>query len=144
MIQERLSNVHPVFWGSQWGRFCKDTQEQLSESIRYSINPKNKWFLQKGNPIQNSKKANCAFNVIHIHSWFQVATNFSVLEIASGFSFSASPSMLYTCSRRSWTLFSVFLAMNLKFFSLSWNDNSLQTSEWPVSVPTSTNTRGSL
>ena len=115
-----------------------------SESIRYSINPKNKWFLQKGNPIQNSKKANSAFNGIHINSWFQVDTNFSVLEIASGFSFSPSPSMLYTCSRRSWTLFSVFLAMNLKFFSLSWNDNSLQTSEWPVSVPTSTSTRGSL
>ena len=120
MIQERPSNVHPVFWGSQWGKFCKDTQEQLSESIRHSINPKNKPFLQKGNPIQNSKKSNNAFNVIHIHSWFQVDTNVSVLEIASGFSFSASPSMLYTCSRRSWTFFSMFLARNLKkFFSLS-------------------------
>ena len=56
--------MHPVFWEAQWGKFCQNSQEGLSKAFRDSINPKNKLFLQDGNPIQNSKKANRAFDAI--------------------------------------------------------------------------------
>ena len=44
--------------------FAKIVKKDFPKAFRDSINPKNKLFLQDGNPIQNSKKANRALDAI--------------------------------------------------------------------------------
>ena len=44
--------------------FAKIVKKDFPKAFRDSINPKNKLFLQDGNPIQSSKKANRALDAI--------------------------------------------------------------------------------
>ena len=56
--------MHPVLWETQWESFPKIVKKDFPKAFKDSINPKNKLFLQDSDPLQNSKKANRAFDVI--------------------------------------------------------------------------------